>query len=92
MTVDVLTLVMTFIYTIGHWIAEKVVWIIVAITGVDIPPTIVDTIGLLIVLTIFLSLADIAKKIVWSNKLLTSISKYIHLTLSFVTTLTTLTI
>lgn len=66
MTVDVLTLVMTFIYTIGHWIAEKVVWIIVAITGVDIPPTIVDTIGLLIVLTIFLSLADIAKKIVWT--------------------------
>lgn len=66
MTVDILTMVMTFIYTISHWIAEKVVWIIQAISGVIIPPTIVDTIGLLIVLTIFLSLADIAKKIVWA--------------------------
>lgn len=66
MTTDILTLVMTFIYTIGHWIAEKVVWIIIAITGVEIPLAIVDTIGLLIILTIFISLAEIAKKIVWS--------------------------
>lgn len=66
MTVDMLTVVMAFIYTIGHLIAEKVVQIIQAISGVIIPPTIVDTIGLLIVLTIFLSLADIAKKIAWT--------------------------
>ena len=65
MTVDTLTMIMAFIYTIGHWIAEKVVWIIQSISGVMMPPIIVDTIGLLIVLTIFLSLADIAKKIVW---------------------------
>ena len=62
---DILTLV-TFIYTIGHFIAEKVVWIIEAISGVAIPPTIIDTIGLLIVLTILLALVDIAKKIVWT--------------------------
>ena len=66
MAVDMLTVMMTFIYTIGHLIAEKVVLIIQAISGVIIPPTIVDTVGLLIVLTIFLSLADIAKKIVWT--------------------------
>lgn len=66
MAVDMLTVIMTFIYTIGHWIAEKVVLIIQAISGVIIPSTIVDAIGLLIVLTIFLSLADIAKKIVWT--------------------------
>lgn len=65
MVIDMLTIIMTFMYTIGHWIAEKVVWIIQAISGVVMPPTIVDTIGLLIVLTIFLSLAEIAKKIVW---------------------------
>lgn len=65
MTVDILTIVMAFIYTIGHWIAEKVVSMIEIISGVIIPPTIIDTIGLLIILTIFLSLADIAKKIVW---------------------------
>ena len=63
---DILTLVMAFIYTIGYLIAEKVVWIIEAISGVAIPPTIVDAIGLLIVLTIFLTLGDIAKKIVWT--------------------------
>lgn len=66
MVVDMLTVVMAFIYTIGHLIAEKVVLIIQTASGVIIPPTIVDTIGLLIVLTIFLSLADIAKKIVWT--------------------------
>ena len=33
------------------------------------PPTIVDAIGLLIVLTVFLALVDIAKKIVSNNKL-----------------------
>ena len=66
MAVDMLTVMMTFIYTIGHLIAEKVVLIIQTTSGVVIPPTIVDTIGLLIVLTIFLSLADIAKKIVWA--------------------------
>ena len=65
MAADILTILMTFIYTIGHLIAEKVVLIIVEISGVAIPPTIVDTIGLLIVLTIFLSLAEVAKKIVW---------------------------
>ena len=65
MAIDILTLVMTFIYTIGHLVAEKVVWIITAISGVTIPLTIIDAIGLLIVLTVFLALADIAKKIVW---------------------------
>ena len=66
MAVDMLTVMMTFIYTIGHLIAEKVVLIIQTTSGVIIPSTIVDTIGLLIVLTIFLSLVDIAKKIVWA--------------------------
>ena len=69
MAIDMLTMIMTLIYTIGHWIAEKVVYIIVAISGVAMPPTIVDAIGLLIVLTVFLALVDIAKKIVSNNKL-----------------------
>lgn len=62
---DILTYVFTFIYTIGYLIGEKVVMIIQTISGVNVPNEITNTIGLLTILTIFLSLADIAKKIVW---------------------------
>lgn len=63
---DILTLIFGFIYTIGYFIGDKVVWIIESISGVNVPNEVTNTIGLLIILTIFLSLADIAKKIVWT--------------------------
>jgi len=62
---DILTLVFGFIYTIGYFIGEKVVWLIETISWVTIPNEITNTIGLLTMLTIFLSLADIAKKMTW---------------------------
>lgn len=62
---DILTAVMAFIYTIGHLIAEKIVLVIQTISGVKMPLEIVDTIGLLIILTIALIAAEVAKKIVW---------------------------
>lgn len=62
---DILTLVFTFIYTIGYFIGEKVVWIIQTFSGRNIPGEIANTIGLLIMLTFFLALADVAKKIAW---------------------------
>lgn len=62
---DILTYAFTFIYTIGYLIGEKVAYIIQNISGVKVPNEITNTIGLLTMLTIFLSLADIAKKIVW---------------------------
>ena len=62
---DILTYIFTFIYTIGYIIGEKVAYIIQNISGVKVPNEITNTIGLLTMLTIFLSLADIAKKIVW---------------------------
>ena len=63
---DMLTLIFGFIYTIGYFIGDKVVWIIESVSGVNVPNEITNTIGMLTILTIFLSLADIAKKIVWT--------------------------
>ena len=65
MTEDILTMIFAFLYTIGHWIGGIVVWLIQSISGAIVPNAIVDTIGLLTILTILLSVADVAKKIVW---------------------------
>lgn len=62
---DLLTNIFAFIYTIGHLIGEKIVWLIQSISGVVLPSIITDAIGTLVILTIFLALADVAKKIVW---------------------------
>jgi hypothetical protein len=65
MAEDILTSVMAFIYTIGHWIGEKIVGLIQSVAGIIIPQTIVDAIGMLVILTIFLAIAEVAKKAIW---------------------------
>ncbi len=65
MAEDLLTSVMAFIYTIGHWIGEKIVGLIQSVAGIIIPPAIVDAIGMLVILTIFLAIAEVAKKAIW---------------------------
>ncbi len=57
--------VLTFIYSIGHWIGEKIVGLIQSISGIIIPASIVDAIGMLVILTIFLGIAEVAKKAIW---------------------------
>ncbi len=57
--------VLSFIYTIGHWIGEKIVELIQFISGTIVPPTIVDAIGMLVILTIFLAIAEVARKAIW---------------------------
>ncbi len=57
--------VLSFIYTIGHWIGAKIVELIQYISGVTIPPSLVDAIGMLVILTIFLAIAEVAKKAIW---------------------------
>ena len=57
--------VLSFIYTIGHWIGQKIVELIQFISGVLLPQSIVDAIGMLVVLTIFLAIAEVAKKAIW---------------------------
>ncbi len=62
---DILTVLMAFIYTIGHWLGEKIVDMLQFISGVTIPGSIVDAIGMLVILTIFLGIAEVAKKAIW---------------------------
>lgn len=57
--------ILAFIYTIGHWIGEKIVGLIQYLAGIIIPASLVDAIGMLVVLTIFLAIAEVAKKAVW---------------------------
>ncbi|MCX9025210.1 MAG: hypothetical protein OIN85_03830 [Candidatus Methanoperedens sp.] len=65
MAEDILTSVLAFIYTIGHWIGEKIVGLIQSVAGIIIPQSIVDAIGMLVILTIFLAIAEVAKKAIW---------------------------
>lgn len=65
MAEDILTTIMAFIYTIGHWIGERIVDLLQSLTGVNIPVEIVDAIGVLVILTIFLAIAEVAKKAIW---------------------------
>ncbi len=65
MAEDVLTIIMTFIYTLGNWIGDKIVWMIHSISGVAVPPNIANAIGMLVILSLFLGIAEVAKKAIW---------------------------
>lgn len=65
MAEDILPSILAFIYTIGHWIGEKIVGLIQSVAGIIIPPSVVDAIGMLVILTIFLAIAEVAKKAIW---------------------------
>jgi hypothetical protein len=65
MAEDLLTTALAFIYTIGHWIGEKIVGLIQSLAGIIIPSSIIDAIGMLVILTIFLAIAEVAKKAIW---------------------------
>jgi len=56
---------LTFIYTLGHWLGEKIVELIQYISGIKLGQEIVDAIGMLVILTIFLAIAEVAKKAIW---------------------------
>ncbi len=62
---ETLTSILAFIYTIGHWIGEKIAFFIQGISGVTLPSNILDAIGMLVILTIFLAIAEVAKKAIW---------------------------
>ncbi len=57
---------LTFIYSLGSLIGEGIVRLIHSILpAIPIPTDLIDPIGLLAILTIFLAIAAIAKKLVW---------------------------
>jgi len=65
MAENILENVLTFIYTLGHWLGQKIVDLIEYIAGIKIGQEIVDAIGMLVILTIFLAIAEVAKKAIW---------------------------
>jgi len=63
---DILDQILAFIYSLGHLIGEGIVRLVTAILpSLEFPTDLVDPIGLLAILTIFLAVATIAKKLVW---------------------------
>ncbi len=63
---DVVDQLLSFIYSLGHLIGEGIVRLVVTILpSMQFPQDLVDPIGLLAILTIFLAIAAIAKKLVW---------------------------
>ncbi|MCX9085857.1 MAG: hypothetical protein OIN87_13780 [Candidatus Methanoperedens sp.] len=65
MAENILENILTFIYTLGHWLGEKIVELIQYITGIMLGQEIVEAIGMLVILTIFLAIAEVAKKAIW---------------------------
>ena len=65
MAENILENVLTFIYTLGHWLGEKIVELIQYISGIKLGQEIVDAIGMLVILTIFLAIAEVARKAIW---------------------------
>ena len=63
---DVLTKVLQFLHTIAAWIGELIAALIHSIVpSVTIPNDLVEAIGLMAMLTVFLIIVQIAKKITW---------------------------
>lgn len=65
MAENILESILTFIYTVGHWIGQKIVELLQYISGMRLGQEIVDAIGMLVILTIFLAIAEVAKKAIW---------------------------
>jgi len=63
---EIVDQILTFIYSLGHLIGQGVVKLVVAVLpSMQFPTDLVDPIGLLAILTIFLAVAAVAKKLVW---------------------------
>ena len=66
---DFLDQVLTFLYTVAHWAGQLVVDLVEMILGDAMPANLfdglVDPLGFLIILTLLLAAAEVAKRVVW---------------------------
>lgn len=63
---DVLTKILQFLHTIATWIGELIAALIHSIVpSLTIPNDLVEAMGLMAMLTVFLIVVQIAKKITW---------------------------
>ncbi len=56
---------LTFLYTLAHWAGQLITGLIEYIVGYQMPTDLVDPLGFLILLTLFLILIEVAKKLAW---------------------------
>ena len=56
---------LVFLYTLAHWFGSFVADIISTILNYQIPQDLVDPIGILILLTLIMAVAEVAKKLSW---------------------------
>lgn len=63
---EIIDQLLSFIYSLGHLIGKGIVQLVHTILpSMPVPSELIDPIGLLAILTIFLAIAAIAKKLVW---------------------------
>lgn len=63
---DVLTKILQFLHTIASWIGSLIAAVIhVILPSVTIPNDLIEAIGLMAMLTVFLVVVQIAKKLTW---------------------------
>jgi hypothetical protein len=56
---------LAFIYTMAHWVGGLIVGLVENIIPLQTPANLIDPIGYLALLTVFLIVAEVAKKVVW---------------------------
>lgn len=57
--------IFTPIYSVGNLVGKILATVILIASGVVLPDTVVNTVGLLTMITLLLALVNIAKKIAW---------------------------
>ena len=57
--------VLTFLYTLAHWAGQLIAKLIEYIIGSQMPVDLIDPLGFLVLLTLFLIVVEVAKKIAW---------------------------
>jgi len=57
--------VLTFLYTLAHWAGGLVSGLVELIVGYTLPKDLIDPLGFLILLTLFLAVAEVAKRLTW---------------------------
>lgn len=64
---DILSAVLTFLYSIAHYAGMLVVYLLGRILpAARVPTDLVDPIGYLALLTVFLAVVQVAKKLAWA--------------------------
>jgi len=56
---------LTFLYTLAHWFGAIIAEVISAVVKYEIPEDLVDPLGFLVLITIFLAVAEVAKRLTW---------------------------